>query len=172
MSARSHITVLAGLLAAVVTAWTAPGVSGAAAAPGCSIDGVDRIVAVGDVHGAYDRFVEILKTTALIDDRLRWIGGQAHLVQLGDVVDRGPDSRPALDLLRRLQTEASRAGGAVHPLLGNHEVARLLGDLRFATAGEFQAFVTSRSEEIRQRYAQSTKPEARDKLLNETPPGL
>jgi hypothetical protein len=149
------------------------GVSGAAAGgSACSFDGVDRVVAVGDVHGAYDRFVEILKTTALIDDRLRWSGGTAHLVQLGDVVDRGPDSRPALDLLRRLQTEASRAGGAVHPLLGNHEIARMLGDLRFATAGEFQAFVTSRSEEIRQRYAQSAKPEARDALLSQTPPGL
>src|SRR5438552_11688254 len=69
----------------------------------CAIEGVERIVAVGDIHGAYDRFVEILKTAALIDDQLHWSGGRAHLVQTGDVVDRGPDSRKALDFLRQLQ---------------------------------------------------------------------
>jgi hypothetical protein len=37
-----------------------------AASTSCGIDGVERIVAVGDVHGAYDRFVEILKTAGLI----------------------------------------------------------------------------------------------------------
>src|SRR5580765_7638710 len=92
------------------------------AAPSCQLTGVDRVVAVGDVHGAYDRYVEILRTTGLLDDRLRWTGGRTHLVQLGDVVDRGPDSLKALDLLERLEKDASRAGGAVHALLGNHEV--------------------------------------------------
>ena len=61
------------------------------------------------MHGAYDRFVDILKTAGILDARLRWTGGRAHLVQLGDVVDRGPDSRKALDLLERLQGEARRA---------------------------------------------------------------
>src|SRR5436190_15794143 len=109
------------------------------AAPSCQLTGVDRVVAVGDVHGAYDRYVEILRTTGLLDDRLRWTGGRAHLVQLGDVVDRGPDSLKALDLLERLEKDASRAGGAVHALLGNHEVMRIVGDVRFATAGEYEA---------------------------------
>src|SRR5436190_1612273 len=109
------------------------------AAPACQLTGIDRIVAVGDVHGAYDRYVEILRTAGLLDDRLRWTGGRAHLVQLGDIVDRGPDSLKALDLLDRLEKDASRAGGAVHALLGNHEVMRMLGDLRFATAGEYEA---------------------------------
>ena len=36
--------------------------------------------------------------------------GRTHLVQLGDVVDRGADSRKALDLLRRLEKEARRGG--------------------------------------------------------------
>ena len=72
----------------------------------CEFDGVDRIVAVGDVHGAYDRFVEILTAAGVIDKRLRWTGGKTHLVQLGDVVDRGPDSRKAIDLLKKLERDA------------------------------------------------------------------
>ncbi len=106
----------------------------------CAIEGVERIVAVGDVHGAYDSFVAILKTAGIIDARGRWSGGRAHLVQTGDVLDRGSDSRKALDLLRRLEDEAPRAGGRVHALLGNHEVMRMLGDLRYISAGEYAAF--------------------------------
>jgi hypothetical protein len=127
-----------------------------AASTSCGIDGVERIVAVGDVHGAYDRFVAILKTAGLIDSRQRWSGGRVHLVQLGDVLDRGPDSRKVLDLLRRLEREAASAGGAVHALLGNHEVARMLGDLRFVDSGEYQAFVTDKSEEIRKQFLTTT----------------
>jgi len=53
--------------------------------------GVERVVAVADVHGDYEQFVYILAhpQVALIDNDLRWIGGKAHLVQLGDVADRG-----------------------------------------------------------------------------------
>jgi hypothetical protein len=129
----------------------------AASSSSCQISGVDRIVAVGDVHGAYDRFVEILRAAKVIDGRNRWIGGRTHLVQLGDVVDRGPDSLKALELLDALQRDAQRAGGAVHPLLGNHEVMRMLGDLRYVTAGEYEAFTSSKSGEIRDAYVERAK---------------
>src|SRR5579872_4474537 len=125
---------------------------GAPGASPCAIDGVERIVAVGDVHGAYEQFVQILKVAGLIDDRLHWSGGRTHLVQTGDVVDRGPDSRKAIDLLRQLIDEAPKAGGAVHALLGNHEAMRMLGDMRYVNAGEYQAFVTPKSEAMRRQY--------------------
>jgi Calcineurin-like phosphoesterase len=162
---------LAGAIAvAVSTASVPPRV--AAATPACEIDGVDRIVAVGDVHGAYDRFVEILRTAGILDERLRWAGGRAHLVQLGDVVDRGPDSRKALDLLERLQEEARRAGGAVHPLLGNHEVMRMLGDLRYVVPGEYEAFVTPSSVRVRSDFVNDVEPSLRAQLFKETPLGF
>src|SRR5262245_19810729 len=88
----------------------------------CDVRTAERVVAVGDVHGAFDPFVSILRAANLIDARNRWSGGKAVLVQTGDVVDRGADSRKALDLLRKLEGEARRAGGAVYPLLGNHEL--------------------------------------------------
>jgi hypothetical protein len=144
----------------------------AAAAATCEIERVERIVAVGDVHGAYDQLVQILRAAGVLDARLRWSGGRTHLVQLGDVVDRGADSRKALDLLRRLEKEAGRARGAVHALLGNHEVMRMFGDLRYVSPGEYEAFVTSRSEERRESLLQTAAPEARDQLRKETPLGL
>jgi hypothetical protein len=137
----------------------------------CEIQGAARIVAVGDVHGAYDNFVKILRAAGVIDEKQRWSGGRTHLVQLGDVVDRGPDSRKALDLLRRLEKEAQRAKGAVHALLGNHEVMWMLGDLRYVSPGEYAAFTTRDSEAVRERLLERAKPEARDELRKQTPLG-
>jgi len=46
-------------------------------------------VAVGDVHGNFEGLAGILQRTGLIDENLKWIGGQAVLVQTGDLLDRG-----------------------------------------------------------------------------------
>jgi hypothetical protein len=111
--------------------------------------GIDRVVAVGDVHGDYDQFVAVLRSAQIIDADGKWIGGKAHLVQTGDVLDRGADSRKAMDLLMRLEEEAVKAGGAVHALIGNHEAMNLYGDLRYVSAGEFAAFRDAGSEGAR-----------------------
>jgi Calcineurin-like phosphoesterase len=141
-------------LVLVVTSAVSPARAGDST---CRFTNVERVVAVGDVHGAYDRFVEILQAAKVIDERQRWIGGRTHLVQLGDIVDRGPDSLKALDLLDSLQRDAQRAGGAVHALLGNHEVMRMLGDLRYTTPGEYAGFTSSRSAEVRDTYVEREK---------------
>ena len=57
--------------------------------------GVERVVAVGDVHGDHDQLVAVLRSAGLIDGQDKWSGGKAHFVQTGDVLDRGPDSRKA-----------------------------------------------------------------------------
>jgi hypothetical protein len=86
-----------------------------------------RVVAIGDVHGSYEGLRTILRTTGLTDAQDRWIGGDAILVQTGDLMDRGADVREVFDLLRRLQREAPATGGRIVTLLGNHEIANLLG---------------------------------------------
>jgi hypothetical protein len=131
----------------------------------CEFENVRRIVAVGDVHGAYDNLIVILRAAGVVDDKGRWTGGNTHLVQVGDVVDRGADSRKAIDLYRRLDREASRAGGRVHYLLGNHEALRLLGDVRYTTAGEFAAFATRSSADVRRALAERVAPAERDAIL-------
>ena len=102
--------------------------------------GVERVVAVGDVHGDVDALKEVLRLAGLIDEKGRWSGGKAHLVQTGDLPDRGERTREAFELLMRLEGEALAAGGRVHALLGNHEVMNMLGDLRYVTPGELASF--------------------------------
>ncbi len=104
--------------------------------------GIKRVVAIGDVHGAYEPFVELLGAAGLVSPELRWIGGETHLVMLGDLVDRGPRSREVLDLLMRLQEDAVHSGGQVHVVLGNHEVMNLVGDVRYVSEEEYRAFAS------------------------------
>ena len=103
-------------------------------------DGLRRIVAIGDVHGRHDQLRALLQGTGLADDQLRWTGEKDHLVLCGDLIDRGPDDRAILDLVRRLQKQAESAGGRVHSLLGNHEVMNLVRDFRYVWPGGYAAF--------------------------------
>ena len=95
----------------------------------CEWSGVERIVAVGDLHGDYDNFATILRKpkVGLVDENLHWTGGKTHLVQIGDIMDRGDRAREIFDLLMRLEKEAAAAGGMVHVLLGNHEETNITG---------------------------------------------
>lgn len=126
--------------------------------------GVERIVAIGDLEGAYEKYLDMLRTAELIDANGNWIGGRAHLVQLGDVPDRGPNSRAIMDHLMRLERQAQRAGGRVHALIGNHEAMNVEGDLRYVHPGEYAAFATRNSPRVReqfyQRYIEHTRANA------------
>lgn len=101
---------------------------------------VERVIAIGDVHGDYAALEQLLVQIELMDEAGHWRGGNTHLVSLGDLLDRGPESRRVMDLLRRLEQQAARDGGQVHVLLGNHELMNLTGDLRDVSAAEFAAF--------------------------------
>src|SRR5215471_11505549 len=48
-------------------------------------DQVDRVVAIGDVHGDYGNYIKALEGAGIINARGQWIGGETHLVQLGDI---------------------------------------------------------------------------------------
>lgn len=67
-----------------------------------------RIIAVGDIHGCHLEFSDLL-------ERLELSPGDT-LILLGDLVNRGPDSRRVVEIARERQAIS---------LLGNHE-ARLL----------------------------------------------
>lgn len=118
----------------------------AAADQPCVWTGVERIVAVGDLHGDFKNFKKILGQdgTKLIDDRDHWVGGKTHLVQTGDVMDRGDNAKDILDLIRRLEKEAAAAGGMVHFLIGNHEELNILGwsfQHNYVTVNQFKDFL-------------------------------
>ncbi len=108
-----------------------------------------RIVAVGDIHGEYQGFVAILREAKVIDAQNRWVGGDTTLVQTGDVLDRGKQVRPVLDLLLALEGQASEHGGKVWVLLGNHEVMNLLRMERDANPEAYADFADEKSERRR-----------------------
>ena len=111
---------------------------------------VPRVVVVADVHGAYQQLTELLQVTEVIDADFNWIGGDTHLVSLGDLLDRGNDSRAVMDLLMKLQEQAPLAGGRVHVIIGNHEHMNLIGDLRYVSTGEYAAFASDETQEMRE----------------------
>ena len=116
-----------------------------------------RIVAVGDLHGDYDAWIEIASRARLIDRRNRWTGGSTVLVQTGDITDRGPDSLKIIRHLIRLQGQARRSGGRVVVVLGNHEAMNMTDDLRYVHPGEFAAFANAGSERLRRRLYEANK---------------
>jgi hypothetical protein len=145
---------MTNMLRALAAALAALFLSAAPAFAQAQWDNVSRIVAIGDLEGDYEKFTDMLRTAQLIDAAGNWSGGQAHLVQLGDIPDRGPNSRMIMDHLMRLEPQARRAGGYVHALIGNHEAMNIEGDLRYVHAGEYAAFATRSSTRTRNQYYQ------------------
>lgn len=124
----------------------------AATADNWRFDNVDRIVAMADIHGAYDAMTATLQKARVLDADLKWSGGKTHLVIVGDILDRGPDSRAAMELLMRLEGEAEAAGGRVHVVFGNHESMPMTGDLRYVSAAEYAAFADDEDPVERERW--------------------
>ena len=83
---------------------------------------VRKLIAVGDVHGQFEGLVKILRKAGIIDAEHNWCGGHNRLLQIGDILDRGPFSLKVDALLDKLQTQALMAGGEVIRLVGNHEL--------------------------------------------------
>ena len=69
-----------------------------------------RVVAFGDVHGAYEDWVTLLQEVGVINADLDWSGGNTYLVSLGDLIDRGPGSRSVVALMMKLDAQAEAAG--------------------------------------------------------------
>jgi hypothetical protein len=114
--------------------------------------GVDRLVAVGDIHGDYENYLAILEAAGLVDKRGKWAAGETHFVQTGDIPDRGPDTLKIIEHLDKLAKQARKKGGQVHSLIGNHEAMNVYGDLRYVTTEEFAAFAKKGSDSLVDRY--------------------
>jgi Calcineurin-like phosphoesterase len=155
-------------LVAAAALWLVWGAPAAGQSPDWRFPAAARVVVVADVHGAYAELAELLQTAGLVDADLAWRGGDAVLVSLGDLIDRGPGSRPVLDLMMRLQREAPPSGGAVHVVLGNHEAMNLAGDWRYVVAEDYAAFAAEERADDREaafrELAASTTDESAEAL--------
>lgn len=84
--------------------------------------GHGRVWAIGDIHGARPRLLELLREAGIVDGRGDWKAEGTTGVCLGDYFNRGENGAGVVALLRRLQEQARAAGGDLIPLLGNHDV--------------------------------------------------
>lgn len=126
----------------------------------------DRIVAIGDLNGSVDVLRQILHGNGLIDSRDRWIGDRTHLLQLGDIFDRGGGRAiECLHLLQALREQAPETGGQVTQLLGNHEVMAAVGDERWCMPDEYLTFAT---EDEKQQWP-ALVAQARQKIEGQHP---
>jgi Calcineurin-like phosphoesterase len=76
-----------------------------------------KIVIVGDVGGCADQLIEVIGTTVEDPGTL--------VIQVGDLIDRGPDSSAVLAFVRQ-RLDAGRGGWI--QLIGNHESQYLGGE--------------------------------------------
>lgn len=163
---RAWLWCCLGLLAVSNVAW----------AETYRFQGVERLVAVADSHGAYEQFSSLLRETGVVDEQLHWSGGKTHFINLGDFTDRGPGSRKIMDLLMRLQTQAGQSGGRVHVLLGNHELMNLTGDLRYVSDEEYLSYADLEDTDerrIAREHFEALPEDARSRSFDEAyPPGF
>lgn len=99
-----------------------------------------RLVAIGDLHADLDQARRAFQLAGAIDNRDAWIGGNLVIVQMGDLIGRGPEDRPVLDFVLDVQRKAKAGGGTVHVLVGNHEVFAVRPDHRWVDPAAFAAF--------------------------------
>ena len=119
--------------------------------------GHPRIVAVGDIHGDYSAFEEVMSRAGIIDENGDWSGGTTILVQTGDLADRGPDTLKIIEHMQKLEVQAGEQGGRVVPLVANHEGMNMIGDLRYVHPGEIAAFADDQSEALREQLFSAEK---------------
>ncbi|HOT29294.1 MAG TPA: metallophosphoesterase [Candidatus Ozemobacteraceae bacterium] len=92
-----------------------------------------RVVAVGDIHGAFKQLADTLETAGMAKRvaptgfDLTWTGGTSVLVFTGDLTDRGENTKQVYDAVMSLERQADAAGGHVFAMFGNHEALLLNG---------------------------------------------
>ena len=99
-----------------------------------------RVIAIGDLHGDFDKAVRAFSVAGLVDEQLNWSGGETVAVQVGDVLDRGGEEIRIFHLLEKLKRQAKKQGGALHVLNGNHEIMNVAGRFRYATRRAMDEF--------------------------------
>lgn len=98
-------------------------------APPPSVGEDRRVYAIGDVHGCADLLGQLL--SLITQDHAARPPLPLHIILLGDLIDRGPDSAQVVTDAINL----ARTGDHIHFLMGNHEevfVAAARGDPRAA----------------------------------------
>lgn len=133
----------------------------AAAMPVARVPQGQRVYAVGDIHGRLDLFDQLLQR--IEEDDARRSPAETTLILLGDLVDRGPESRGVVDRAMQLVQN-----GKVRVLAGNHEEMLLTS---MASDEALRHFLRHGGKETLfsyglppEEYSRSTLPELRERM--------
>ena len=134
--------------------------------PDSILPAVRRMIIIGDIHGSWKALVNSLKLAEVIKEKTKengnkswsWIGGDTHVIQIGDLLDRGGRGQTHGDeksedkiikFLLKLQKKAKKKNGALHLLLGNHEIMNVMGDFRYVSPMGMTDFKGERKESLK-----------------------
>lgn len=148
-----------------------PSAAPAVGAEAARLPAVERLVAIGDLHGDLDASRQVLRLAGAIDAGDEWVGGNLVIVQTGDQIDRGDEDREVLDLLVRVKAAAQKHGGAVHVLNGNHETMNVAGDFRYVTKPSFRSFAGADARKLPDAVARLLPTEAQPRAAAFLPGG-
>lgn len=113
--------------------------------------------AIGDIHGEAEKLAALYDV--IDDDRAR-NGAVSKIVHLGDLIDRGPDSRRVIEMAM-----ARTVAGEAHTVAGNHEELMLTAYDRPDTAGVYHWASNGGDETIASyRAANGDKENWRDSI--------
>lgn len=115
----------------------------------------ERVFVLSDIEGNLPALVRLLRAGGVVDASLRWTFATGRVVFLGDLFDRGLQVTECLWVLYELEARAHAAGGAVHFVLGNHEVMNLTGDLRYVRR-KYHENAALLGEPLEQLYSSSS----------------
>eukprot|EP01067_Filipodium_phascolosomae_P001598 Filipodium_phascolosomae@DN2043_c0_g1_i2.p1 len=120
----------------------------------------ERIIVMGDIHGDFNTTIAILVEVGVLDASLSWTQPpNTTFIQLGDIVDRGPDSKKLYEFFINLKKDAESKGGSMVFLFGNHEIMNLAQDERYVHPYEFEEYGGTRAR--RQAWASTDQEPGR-----------
>lgn len=117
---------------------------------------VRRLIVLGDIHGDMTLFKDLLRIAGVIGTNkmtgsIVWTGGDTHVVQVGDQIDRcrpmgmmqcdNPsttlnDEASDMEIMKianELDAQARKVGGKFISLLGNHEILNSTGVMSYVS---------------------------------------
>jgi serine/threonine protein phosphatase 1 len=128
-----------------------------------------RVYAIGDVHGRFDLLYGLLGRIQM-ENRVR-PKADLHIVMLGDLIDRGPQSAQVVEYLRG---QAQAGDATFHFICGNHEEAMLvaldpMGDPELTGWLDFGGRDTMRSYGFSERHYEERGSDLARKLRAHIP---
>ena len=112
-----------------------------------------KVIAIGDLHGDWNATVNTLIKAGVIkknrNNKFIWSGGNNYVVQVGDQVDGKTRSEnnfneegelKIINFLNFLDKKASKKGGRVLSILGNHEIMNTQGNFNYSSEANIKNF--------------------------------